>query len=362
VFGAIPATLDVSDPRFVSWSGLIGRCVAATLLAASAFTRTDRPSPPLRPLAASTLGGLAGMAGIVALLGDALPPLAGESAGADALRAASAVMFAVAAVGFALRADATGDRLLGGLAVASSLAFFARVNFIVRPPDGLGWISLGDLFTILFFALILVFAALEIASYWRTDAANAALEERQRIARDLHDSLAQDLASVVRNLRGMEDGDPATERALRSAERALGGARRAIAALDARPQQPLAQAIADAAALVGEREGTRVELELEPRADVEPVARQALVLIASEAITNAARHGHASSVRVHLTANSPVTLSISDDGTGFDPARLSREPTGGYGIRAMHDRASAVGATLLLTSSVGQGTTVKVTL
>jgi signal transduction histidine kinase len=88
--------------------------------------------------------------------------------------------------------------------------------------------------------------------------------------------------------------------------------------------------------------------------------RDALVKIASEAIANAARHGQADVIYVEVTGGARPRLRIEDSGRGFDPA--ARQPPGHYGLRAMRERAEAIGADLRLDSRAGQGTRVEVLL
>jgi signal transduction histidine kinase len=191
-------------------------------------------------------------------------------------------------------------------------------------------------------------------------AAVATLEERRRMARDLHDGLAQELASVLRNLRGVDDGSRYAQRARASAERAVAEARRAVAALGGDDGQSLDRALADAVRQVAEREGTRVVLDVEPGADAPPGARDALVMIASEAITNAARHGGAELVRVELSDGGRLRLRIRDDGCGFHVTGSTRADA--HGLVGMQERAAAIQAHLRLHSEPGKGTMVEVML
>jgi signal transduction histidine kinase len=92
----------------------------------------------------------------------------------------------------------------------------------------------------------------------------------------------------------------------------------------------------------------------------DPQQRDALVMIASEAITNAARHGGAGSVRVEVCDAGRPCLRVADDGAGFDAHAI--ESDGHYGLRTMHARASAIGGSLTVDSRLGRGTIVEVVL
>jgi signal transduction histidine kinase len=94
--------------------------------------------------------------------------------------------------------------------------------------------------------------------------------------------------------------------------------------------------------------------------------REALVRIAREAVTNAARHGHAGLVRVELDNGNGngtgVRLRIADDGSGFDVTTPRQTSDGGFGLVSMSERAQAIGAAFHVDSRRGAGTTVEVRL
>ena len=88
-------------------------------------------------------------------------------------------------------------------------------------------------------------------------------------------------------------------------------------------------------------------------------AREALIRIVREAVTNAARHGHATEVRVELENGNGLRLVVADDGQGFD----SDAPRGGgFGIIGMRERAEALGGVFTLSSEPGEGTAIEVVL
>ena len=113
---------------------------------------------------------------------------------------------------------------------------------------------------------------------------------------------------------------------------------------------------------VADRVGTTVALSLDPDVHVAPDVREALVRIAREAVTNAARHGDARLVRVELENGDGVRLRIVDDGHGFDSTSTRRRRSGGFGFTSMADRTRAIGGTLRVSSRRGVGTSVEVEL
>jgi len=265
--------------------------------------------------------------------------------------------FAVAASGFALTAARDDDRFLASVAVGTTLAAFSRVHYLLFAPTSTAYVRSGDAFRALFYAVLLVGAAREIESYWRSLAQSAVLDERRRIARELHDGVAQELAFIGRRSRRLE-AEHAREIAA-AAERALNDSRRAIAALSQAHDRNLADVLVEALDDVAGRHGVVLDLNLEPGVDVDPEAREALTRIACEAVANAARHGGADTVRVELAGGERVRFSVQDSGSGFDP---SRPKPGRFGLSIMRERAEAVGGSFRVASGPGAGTLVEVEL
>ncbi len=264
-------------------------------------------------------------------------------------------------MGFARRAASDGDRFVGLVAAGTTLAAFGRLHYILFAPLQADWVYTGDLLRLLFYGVLFAAAAREIAEYWHTLAANAVLEERRRIARELHDGVAQELAFISRRGRRLADRTGADEarQITAAAERALGDSRRAIAALTRPLDQPLSEVLAEAVGAVAERHPVALDLELAQGVTVGGDAREALVRIACEAVSNAARHGQARVVRIELEQGEHVHFRILDDGIGFEPAATH---VGRFGLISMRERAEAVGGSLSVRSAPGSGTAVEVEL
>ena len=374
-FGAVPAVLANETSVFATWSGQITRLVGSALFAAAALAPAQRmrfkPRQEAR-LILLLLALLAGVAGLVAIFEEALPrgveTVAEESVrprldGHIAILGAQAlgfVLYTIAAVGFTRRAERTGDILLRWLAIGAVLAAAARLNYVLYPSLFTDYFYIGDLFRFEFYVVIMVAAAAEIQSYWRRLAATAALEERRRISRDLHDGIAQELASIQRNLRWLDEDDRFVSRALASAERALSQARRAIVALDEGEPPEFADALTQTVQRVAEREGAQVILDVDDGARLDDAEREALILIASEALTNAARHAGSDVIRVEFADNGRPVLRVRDFGVGFDP--VAAADGGRHGLVSMAERAEAIGATLHVRSEPGRGTEIEVKL
>jgi signal transduction histidine kinase len=199
----------------------------------------------------------------------------------------------------------------------------------------------------------------EIWSYWRALSEAAVLEERQRIACELHDGLAQELAYLARNLDSLSGAadENCLTRLRRAVERAQLESRRAISALAAPNGQPFEVALAEAVTELAERYHVELDLDLTSDIRLSAARREALVRIACEAVTNAARHSGARRVDLRLERDgSGVRLWVSDKGHGFDTAA----PGGGFGLTSMRERARSVGGELLVSSAPGQGSQVRV--
>jgi signal transduction histidine kinase len=358
----------------LGWVLLAGRLLAACLLAGAAFGQHRLLRRPSRALAVSVAAGstvvlvvpavLIEFAGFTRRFAAALAPASAQPLGPRdypalaALQLATAVIFGVGAVGFFRRSRRLSDEFVGWLAISGFLAGLSLLNYSLYPAPITGNVHAGDIFRLWFYLTLLAGSMREIWSYWLALSQAAVLEERQRIARDLHDGLAQELACVARNLDSLDGPDSGeTLAVVRGAvRRAQLESRRAVSALAAVPVAPVEVALAEAAVELSQRLRLGLRLDLACGTAV-PAARQdALVRIATEAITNAARHSGASEVHLELERDGPhLRLRVSDRGRGFDPAAAG----GGFGLTSMRQRAHAAGGELRITSAAGAGSEVE---
>ena len=343
------------------WAASAARLLGAVMLAAAALVpqlRVERPRAVVIGLGAACVAALVVITVAFAVSASALPAAvtpSGELEGRAAVYAiqmATFLAFAVAAVGFAVRWTRGHGRVDELLATAAGLAAIARFDYLLDSTAGLASARAGDLLRVLFYMLIVLALERDAA---RRAAAEAVLRERRRIARDLHDGLAQDLAFIVRRARTVDDdGELAA-----AAERALAESRRAITALRLPSSEPLDVTLAAALDGLATRVGTRLVLDLAPVSGVSSDQREALIAIAHEAVANAGRHASAGVVRVELSEDGHVHLRVCDDGVGFETRKVRGDR---YGIAGMRERAEAIGASFHLSSSVGEGTEVEVVL
>jgi signal transduction histidine kinase len=208
--------------------------------------------------------------------------------------------------------------------------------------------------------------ALDNAQRFDGATARAADAARRRIAHDLHDSVAQSLAHIKMELEllsldtGMDTGlRDETERLSRVAGRALDEVRATITGLrSAGADDGLVLALRRHVDDLRTPTGPRLAFEATDGADVGEELRSDLLHVAQEAISNALRHADARQVGVSLEIDDElVQLDIEDDGRGIHaPTRL--RPGHGVGLRAMHERAAAIGGHLTIRDRVGGGTVV----
>ncbi|MFI5606263.1 sensor histidine kinase [Amycolatopsis sp. NPDC051903] len=197
-------------------------------------------------------------------------------------------------------------------------------------------------------------------------------DERQRLAREIHDTLAQGLTGIVTQLQAADraTSEDARQRHLGQvhtlAKDSLTEARRAVQALRPEPlaDSHLPSALADLARRITDTSGVAVTAETsgEP-VPLLPELEVTLYRVAQEALANAEKHARAQRIAVTLTyAGDVVLLDVRDDGAGFDPASPARGDGTGFGLQAMRQRVRRVAGTFTLESAPGDGTAVNVQL
>jgi NarL family two-component system sensor histidine kinase YdfH len=197
------------------------------------------------------------------------------------------------------------------------------------------------------------------------------IHERERMGRELHDTLAQGLAGLIMQLEAadchLEVGDTEQARAVmrQAMERTratLHEARRAIQALrsSALDRQNLPEAVGREIEQFAAH--TDISCDYEVAADsieVPPDTAQHILRIVQESLSNVARHARAARVEVCLEQQGDgIRVKVRDDGIGFDP----QERHEGFGLAGMRERAAQIGAKLQVFSRAGSGTTVELTI
>ncbi|MGW5744485.1 sensor histidine kinase [Amycolatopsis sp. NPDC003861] len=265
----------------------------------------------------------------------------------------SRVLFVLVPFAAYLTFGRTAGLVLGGLCLAVLAAGFA-----VWVP---GWYTDTDavsdvlMFTV---GLVLALAMADVAVRERRAAARvaelSAAAERNRLARDIHDSLGHHLTAVSIQLEkaaAFAGRDPDV------AGQALAEARRSVGHALEDVRTSVGTLRSGGRSLVGALTELGVALDVhgeEPGLD--PATVTTLFRAAQEAVTNARRHGRAGRIRVSVTFGAATSLVVTDDGRGFDPAA----PRPGFGLLGLRERAALVGGTVTVDSEPGRGTRVTV--
>jgi signal transduction histidine kinase len=210
--------------------------------------------------------------------------------------------------------------------------------------------------------------ALENARLFEEAQQAASLEERQRLARELHDSVSQALYGIAlgaRTAREQLGRDP--EKAAEPVDYVLSLAEAGLAEMRAlifelRPEslasEGLVAALEKQVAATRARFGIEVDAALGQEPDVSIETKEALYRIGQEALHNVAKHAGAQHASVALRhENGSITLEVRDDGAGFDP---EADYAGHLGLRSMRERAAKAGGALEIESAPGSGTLVRV--
>jgi signal transduction histidine kinase len=265
--------------------------------------------------------------------------------------------------------SASRVRLVLALVVASAWA--ALGAFGALPSVRLAARVDGDLAPTL--VQVLVTAAIVVVSlrlalafhrdYRRRVAEAAAGDERCRIARDLHDGLAQELAFIAMHAQQLAERSAEREAtALAEAARhALLESRGVVQGLMQGSDERFDVALRKSAQRLAEREGADVHVMIDSGAEPPPEARGTLLRILHEAMANGLRHGGARSITVELRRGERIRLRIADDGAGFQSSALAANAES-FGLANMTRRVHVLGGDLRLTSRPGGGTEVEVTL
>jgi len=212
--------------------------------------------------------------------------------------------------------------------------------------------------------------AIENARLYEQARHYAILEERSRIARELHDSVTQALYGITlhaeaasrqlqashldRTREQLDELRTTAQDALREMRLLIFELRPAILM-----DQGLVTALRARVEAVEQRAGIQVDFQVEGEIQLESQLQNGLYRIAQEALNNALKHARADAILVHLrAADGTITLEIQDDGIGFDP--VTAVPGGGLGLDGIIERVEELGGKLELDSAPGRGTTIRV--
>ena len=367
LFTVVPAVSHSAGSRTELWAAIAGRMVGWGIIAAAPFVRgraSHRKWSLWNGLVMSAAA-LVVVWGLSRSLGVALPNLDPTRdptvpASLNGALAAQAMLHLLAVVGFANRFRLRGEDLDYWLALGSMLMLFASLHFMFTPLVHAGDVSQGDYLRLLAYGVLLV-------GVWRairgSEFGRAVAEERARVAREIHDGLAQYLFAVSTHASMLEAGaDPAVTipRLKEAALAAQQEAKYAILALssaagrssfDAALRRYIDFLTADGA--------LEVDLTIDPTITLGPDEQIELFRIVQEGLANARKHAGATHAWVQIGERmGERVVSVRDDGAGF----AVEESTAGHGLRNMRERAASIGGSLSLRSATGSGTTLEVVL
>ena len=367
LFTIVPAVAHQSGNRTELWAAISGRITGWALVACAPFVRGRARHRRI----ALWNGVLVCAAALVVIwgmsrsLGTSLPNLS-PSDQADVpfsltgALAAQALLFLLALVGFGNRFREKGNDLDRWLALGSTLMLFSALHFIFTPLVHAGDVSQGDYLRLLAYGVLLV-------GVWRairdTEFGRAVAEERARVAREIHDGLAQYLFAVSTHASMLESGADPAEILPRIKEAALSAqqeARYAILALSsASGRAPFDAALRRYVDFLTADGALEVELQIDPGIVLGPDEQIELFRIVQEGLANARKHAGAAHAWVEIGERAGARLvSIRDDGGGFEV----ESGGAGQGLRNMRERALAIGGALSLRSAPGAGTALEIVL
>lgn len=365
-FAVAPEVIHPATYRTELWAAIGGRMVGWALIAAAPFVRgrARHRRFALGNALAACVGLLLVVWGLSRSIGFVLPHL--DATGSTipvsltGALAAQALLHLLAVVGFGNRFREHGEDLDYWLAFGSTLTLFASLHFIFTPLTQVGDVSQGDYLRVLAYSVLLI-------GVWRairgSEFGRAVAEERARVAREIHDGLAQYLFAVSTHASMLEQGaDPAVTlpRLKEAALAAQQEARYAILALSsASGRSPFDTALRRYVDVLTSDGRLEVELEIDPEIDLGPDEQIELFRIVQEGLANARKHGGAEHawVQIGQRANERF-VALRDDGVGFEPD----EVTSGQGLRNMRERAATIGGALSLRTAPGGGTALEVVL
>lgn len=372
---ALPAALGIQSGAPFQAAPMLGHLFVALAFAVAASIPRERRVPRdgllmTRTLLLSATAVAGAELGGLALGGSLAVPTAGGARGLAAAAAhpialtfsvGTAGVLLVAAIGFARegRGQPWGaDSLIAGALILASgarlcyLAVPALTPGLIAPRDGLRQV-----------ALVLMFLAVRRrnAEIKHGLAHENAMIERQRLARDLHDGLAQDLAFIAAHGERLAHSAGSEHPIVVAARRALATSRGAIQDLSASHEPTTSAALLAVTDELAQRFDLTVHVHADPNVALTPAARENVVRIVREAVVNAAKHGSASEVTVSLLrlVDGRSELKVCDNGSGIagDGPRAS-----GYGLNHMRERVLTLGGRLRLGRARAGGTLVEVVL
>ena len=365
VFAVAPVLSGSELGAVESWAAIGAGLFGAVLIACAPFV-TRRMTRRRRAVAAVVV--LVAIALVGLWLDARLIDLDLVAAGSDEVRSPAvvvayglmAVLSLVAVVGFGLRYRRHGRDLDSWLTLALTLVVFADLHYVLAPLRSSAYVLPSDLLRILAFAVLLVgvWRAIGSAEFGR-----AVAEERARVARDIHDGLAQYLFAISTQISMLESGaelEQILPRLKHAATAAQQEAQFAVLALSsAAGSAPFDAALRRYVEFLVADGVLDVEVEIDPGVTLAPDEEIEVFRIVQEGLANARRHAGAEQAEVSIVqSGGRRVVRVSDNGTGI----VGDDAGAGQGLKNMRTRAASIQGVFSLRSSPGQGTSIEVVL
>jgi signal transduction histidine kinase len=271
------------------------------------------------------------------------------------------------------------EKVALSLAATASLALSITHVTLSQLTERIAWIMQGHNLTLLIVYTLFCFVAATVPyrinlNIRRRIEREAIIEERRRIAREIHDGVAQSLSYL--NLKTKQVSESVSSQNIVQAITELSEIREIVQdtyedireSIDQLSMEtrslPLIPALANYVREFGNNNSIKVRFEV-PKAfpQLSPVAELQLLRIAQEALTNVRRHALASEVEVRLeNTKQAVEMIIKDNGRGFNLLDLEKSPPGYHGLNIIKERAEGLGGSVTVSTAPGEGTEIKVSL
>jgi len=369
-FSIVPVLGGQPIHRPEGWSGVVGRLFAWILIAAAPF------APGRSKWGQRVLGNACLAAAVVLLLiwtgfhalSGTLPALDPSDASRTpplltGVLSAEALLNLLALVGFGVRFREKSEDLDRWLGLGATLMLFASLHYLFTPLLNSDFVSQGDFLRMVAYGVLMVGAwrAIRFAEFGR-----AVAEERARVAREIHDGLAQYLFAVATHAATLETVEGAArDETIANLRQAAGAAQQearfAVLALSsASGNAPFDAALRRYVDFLTADGGLEVELEIDPAVRLAPDEQIEVFRIVQEGLANVRKHAHATRAEVAIgeRIDGERVVTVRDDGEGFD----GQTTAAGQGLRNIRSRAESIDGGFTLTSRPGFGTALEVVL
>jgi signal transduction histidine kinase len=367
-FSVLPVLGGSNQGAPEAWAAIGSRVLAATLIALAPLV----PAPRIVARKRTLLAGIAVL--LVGLLAIWLPlrgfgarlsilevPRDGGRAFELTVATSSLALLAlVAVIGFAIRYRVRGEDLDSWLALGATLTLFAELHYVLTPDVSSDFVSQGDFLRVLSYGVLLVgvWRAISFAEFGR-----AVAEERARVAREIHDGLAQYLFAVSTHASMLEAGAPLEQTLPKLKEAAAAAqqeARFAVLALSsASGTAPFDAALRRYVEFLTADGALEVDVEIDPSILLAPDEQIEVFRIVQEGLANVRKHAGARRADVWIGQRlGRRIVSVRDDGVGFE----GEEAPAGQGLKNMRQRAKTIDGGFVLRSRPGAGTSLEVVL